>query len=290
MVSMNEVGAEKALAKAIAEARRAAGFTQQQLCAKANLSYSTLAKIERGAIKSPSVFTVAAIAQATNTDVESLVGLAGGLQRASSSPYKQSKSGIRFVYFDINGVLVRFFQHAFTRLAEQTHNTPDMVESAFWHYNDDVCRGDMTMEQFNGMLAERLRVPSVDWQTAYLESIDPIEEAQECLRWASQHYKVGLLSNIMPGLVDAMFDAAILPRLPFSAVIESYKVGAVKPEPAIYEAAQAQAGVMPSEVLFIDNERANLMAAERSGWKVLSFDDFAPELSAERIKAALAFE
>jgi transcriptional regulator with XRE-family HTH domain len=44
---------EKGLGKRLQAARQKAGLTQQTLCQKAGLSYSTLAKIERGAIKSP---------------------------------------------------------------------------------------------------------------------------------------------------------------------------------------------------------------------------------------------
>jgi transcriptional regulator with XRE-family HTH domain len=66
---------EKTLGSRLQLARRRAGLTQQELCQKAGLSYSTLAKIERGAIKSPSVFTVAAIAGATNTSIEDLLNL-----------------------------------------------------------------------------------------------------------------------------------------------------------------------------------------------------------------------
>jgi transcriptional regulator with XRE-family HTH domain len=55
---MDKVGSEKALGKRLQEARQKAGLTQQQMCHKAGLSYSTLAKIERGAIKAPSIFTV----------------------------------------------------------------------------------------------------------------------------------------------------------------------------------------------------------------------------------------
>ena len=65
---------EKGLGKRLQEARQAAGLTQQQLCQKANLSFSTLAKIERGAIKSPSIFTVRAIAEALNSTVDQLIG------------------------------------------------------------------------------------------------------------------------------------------------------------------------------------------------------------------------
>ena len=55
---MNEVG----LGKALQLARLSKGLTQQQLCQRADLSYSTLAKIERGAIKAPSIFTIEKIA------------------------------------------------------------------------------------------------------------------------------------------------------------------------------------------------------------------------------------
>jgi transcriptional regulator with XRE-family HTH domain len=66
---------EKALGRRLADARRKAGLTQQELCQKAGLSYSTLAKIERGAIKSPSVFTVAAIAAATGVPLDQMLDI-----------------------------------------------------------------------------------------------------------------------------------------------------------------------------------------------------------------------
>ena len=97
---------EKALGKAIQEARKNAGMTQQELCMKTGISYSTLAKIERGAIKSPSVFTVANIAKATGVNVEDLA-----VEMPPTVPvkrYQRAKNGIEFVYFDINGCLVRF--------------------------------------------------------------------------------------------------------------------------------------------------------------------------------------
>ena len=46
---MNDGGAlEVRLGKRVQDFRKKAGFTQQELCHKAKLSYSTLAKIERG--------------------------------------------------------------------------------------------------------------------------------------------------------------------------------------------------------------------------------------------------
>src|SRR4029077_19182097 len=97
---------EKTLGKRLQLARKKAGLTQQELCHKAGLSYSTLAKIERGAIKSPSIFTIQSIATALGLSLSDLMGEPG---KHSGLAKKTSKSGVRFVYFDINGCLVRFF-------------------------------------------------------------------------------------------------------------------------------------------------------------------------------------
>jgi FMN phosphatase YigB (HAD superfamily)/DNA-binding XRE family transcriptional regulator len=279
---MDEVG----LGKSLQKARQSAGLTQQELCQRANLSYSTLAKIERGAIKAPSIFTIQSIAAALNI---SLIDLMGDVTPAKQveKPKKRARSGVRFVYFDINGCLVRFFHRAFTALAEETGAPADVIETTFWHYNDAVCRGDMPMDEFNQAFAEKIGASDLDWQKYYLAAIDPIEEMQELVAWASEHYYVGLMSNIMPGFIDTMMQHSILPKVPYKAIVDSSKVRAIKPEAEIYEKAREMAGFPPAEILLIDDSRPNLMAAEKSGWHVLWFDDYRPEESVARIRTAL---
>lgn len=279
---------EKLLGKSIQQARQNAGLTQQQLCNQAELSYSTLAKIERGAIKTPSVFTVAKIAQVLGTSLDSLLGAA--VETGSITAIKKtSKSGIKFLYLDVNGCLVRFFQGAFTKIAHETAVPSDVIESTFWHYNDAVCRGEMTMEEFNSKLAQRFGLPAIDFCKYYLDAIEVISETHELLKWASQHYRIGLLTNIMPGFIEEMIKAGKLPDLNYDVVIDSSQVHAIKPEPEIYEIAQTRAGVNPDEILFVDDSRTNLMAAERLGWKVLWFDDYRPHDCISTIKNSLKF-
>ena len=110
---------------------------------------------------------------------------------------------------------------------------------------------------------------------------------QEVLIWASKHYKIGLLTNIMPGFLTAMRLQHILPDLTYDAIIDSSEVAAVKPESKIFEIAQERAGVAPEEILLIDDSRVNLMAAERMDWHVLWFDDSRPDESVMRVKTAL---
>ena len=298
MCHMNDGGSpvnasfdELALGKAIQTARRAVGLTQQELCEKLDISYSTLTKIERGAIKAPSVFTVAQIAQICGTSIESLIGLeplvASALQPAPT--YKTAKNGVQFVYFDINGCMVRFFQRAFSQLADETNVRPEIIEDTFWHYNDAVCRGEMTMQEFNHVLAEKIGVKEVDWMHHYLSTIEPIPEIHECAAWASENYRIGLLSNIMPGFINEMITQGILPNLPYSSIIDSSVAGAIKPEPEIYRLAEQQSGVPAHDILLVDDSRTNLMSAERMGWHVLWFDDFRPSESVARIKSTLEF-
>lgn len=278
---------ERGLGQRLQEARKAAGLTQQQLCAQANLSFSTLTKIERGAIKAPSIFTVQAIATALGTGLDTLLGHESPAPPQSRTLSK-TRSGVSFIYFDVNGCLVHFYQRAFAKLALETGAPSDQVETAFWHYNDDVCRGIMSLSDFNAKLAERLGVDSVDWQKYYLETVEPILQMQEVLKWASGHYKVGLLTNIMPGLLAAMRRDNQIPNVSYDAIIDSSEVAAIKPESKIYEIAQERAGVTdPKEILLIDDSRVNLMAAERLGWHVLWFDDSRPEESVERVRATL---
>lgn len=286
---MNEGGA-KALGKAIGDARRNAGMTQQDLCAAANLSYSTLAKIERGAIKTPSVFTVQAIAEATGTTVAALIGGVEGVQpHVPAKDYKTSKSGIQFIYFDINGVMVRFFHRAFSQLAIDTGANADQIESTFWHYNDAVCRGEMSVDEFNNVLGRSIGVEYVDWQSYYMNAVEAIAEVRECFEWAYQHFKVGLLSNIFPGFIADMQRRNLLPSQPDIVIIDSSQVNAIKPESHLYQLAAQRAGTLPGNILLIDDSRTNLMAAEREGWHVMWFDDFRPEESVKRVRSALEF-
>jgi len=273
---------EKGLGKRLQKARQTAGLTQQQLCQQSGLSYSTLAKIERGAIKSPSIFTIGQIAAVLGTSLDNLVGVSNTAQAK-----KRSKSGVSFAFFDINGCLVRFFHRAFTKLAEQTDAPADVIERTFWHYNDAVCKGEMSISDFNQALAKKLGVSKLDWQQYYMEAIDPIPEMHRVLEWAAKQYKVGLLSNIMPGFIEVMRTKGLVPNLNYAAVVDSSKVGFIKPERKIYETAQQMAGCPAEEILLVDDSRTNVMAAEKLGWHVLWFDDYRPAESAKRVRAVL---
>ena len=274
---------EKGLGLTLQRARQKAGLTQQAMCQKAGLSYSTLAKIERGAIKAPSIFTIMNIANVLDVSLDQLVGTT-----TKSKPKEhRTKSGVRFVYFDVNGCLVHFFHRAFTKIAQDYDLSPDVVETVFWQYNDAVNQGKFTLESFNKIFAKELGIEQIQWQKYYIEAVSPIPEMHELIEWAAERYKVGLLTNIAGGIIELLIKEKLIPDVSYAAIVDSSKVGVTKPDPKIYDIAESMAGVPASEILLIDDTRANLPPAQKAGWHVMWFDDYDSQESTYQVRKAL---
>lgn len=288
---MGSVTSETELGKKLQLARKRAGLTQQQLCQKAGLSYSTLAKIERGAIRSPSVFTVAHIASATGTPLEDLLDLE---TKSADSPAlldakKRSKTGIRFVYFDVNGTLVRFYQRAFTEVARDLGVAGDVVENLFWRHNDELNSGHCSLEDFNNRLSKELGATGFDWHKYYMENVQAMPGMDELLKWVAEYYEIGILSNSAPGFIDELKQKGLIPDVQFKTIVDSCKIGAVKPQAKIYEVGQELAAMEANEILLVDDTRPFLTSADRIGWQVLWFDEEDPEGSIKKIRHHLEF-
>jgi epoxide hydrolase-like predicted phosphatase len=55
----------------------------------------------------------------------------------------------------------------------------------------------------------------------------------------------------------------------FDAVVESFAVGARKPEPAIYAATAAALGVPHEQIVYLDDFDQNLVPAQQLGWRTI---------------------
>jgi HAD superfamily hydrolase (TIGR01549 family) len=285
---------EKQLGRVLQAARKRVGLTQQALCQKSGLSYSTLAKIERGAIRAPSVFTIKLLAETLGLGMDELLrnvdtGMPASRQvNAAPIEKKVSRNGVRFVYFDMNGCLV---QSAVTRaaqlLAEESGGvTADIIESLFWQYNNDVGRGARSIDELNTVLADRLNM-MVDWNKYYLAAVEPTSGIADLVEWVAQNYRVGILTNTLPGLVRPMLERGILPKVQYDVIIDSSEVHALKPEPEMFEIAAERAGVQPHEILLIDDDNLNLAAAGRLGWQTISFHAYQAAESIVAVSTAL---
>jgi putative hydrolase of the HAD superfamily len=64
-------------------------------------------------------------------------------------------------------------------------------------------------------------------------------------------------------------------RARFAHVLLSWRLGAVKPEPAAFEAVTARLDVGAEDLLFVDDSHENVAAARALGWQAEAFVDVA---------------
>jgi len=100
-------------------------------------------------------------------------------------------------------------------------------------------------------------------------------------------FKIGLLSNIPEDLFDLIANKNLLPNIKYSVVVKSGQLKMIKPEKQIFEYALKKSGVLPSQILFIDDTKVNLQAAEGFGFNTYLFNTLNPKQSVAEINNIL---
>lgn len=85
-------------------------------------------------------------------------------------------------------------------------------------------------------------------------------------------FKTGILSNSFVGAREREQDAYGLQDM-CDTIVYSHEVGHLKPAPAAYRIVCERLGVVPGEVLFLDDVQANVEGARAVGMRAISFSD-----------------
>ena len=196
----------------------------------------------------------------------------------------------RLLVFDLGGVLLHLTnpQQAFDL---------QMSESEFlerWIHSPSVRdfeRGLVDEETFARKIVDEADLP-YDWRE-FMDKFDA---------WPDQLY---------PGILDLLDDIAsnhrcillsntnamhweragigneLSPR--FEKVFLSYLTGRLKPDPDVYHMVQAELGCEPKQIVFFDDNPANVKAAENCGWQSIltkGFDELRDSLQRLGLSAA----
>jgi len=193
---------------------------------------------------------------------------------------------IRAVVFDFGGVIITPITTGIARIAERHRAEPramvevligpDVTGDHPWHRAE---RGELAVADIQAGLAayaaaagvrlagdeiEVLLVPAYSINQPVLDRVDGLRRAG---------IRTGLLTNTFAEFRPTL--ERDLDLTMFDAVVESYAVGARKPEPAIYEAMAEALGVDHDEIVFLDDFRQNLAPAEALGWRTIHVTDVA---------------
>jgi glucose-1-phosphatase len=196
---------------------------------------------------------------------------------------------IKAVFFDLGGVIVRTeFQTPRQQLADRLGMDYDDLNKLVFDSDTGVKAsiGEISSAEHWAFVIKRLKRPG-DEVAAIREEFfagDIVDRTLvEYIRSLRGKYKTGLISNAWSDLRDFVvrekFDDA------FDKMIISAEVGAMKPEPKIFQIALEQFGVSPKEAVFVDDFYVNIEGCEKVGIKGIHFKD--AESTLQQLKALL---
>ena len=184
---------------------------------------------------------------------------------------------IKAVFFDLGGVIVRTeFQAPRQQLAERLGMEYDDLDRIVFDSDSGLkaAMGEITPDEHWASVVQRLKRPVSELSAIRDEFYagDIIDRTLvEYIRSLRGKYNTGLISNAWSDLRDFVvrekFDDA------FDKMIISSEVGAMKPEPKIFQIALEQFGVKPNEAVFVDDFYINIEGCEKVGMKGIHFKD-----------------
>ena len=196
---------------------------------------------------------------------------------------------IKAVFFDLGGVIVRTeFQAPRQQLAERLGMEYDDLDRIVFDSESGrlAALGQLTADQHWISVLSRLKRPGSELSSIRQDFFagDIVDRTLvEYIRSLRGKYKTGLISNAWSDLRDFIvrekFDDA------FDGLIISAEVGAMKPEPKIFQIALEQFGVRPKEAVFVDDFLVNIEGCEKVGMKGIHFRD--PEAAMQQLKELL---
>ena len=133
--------------------------------------------------------------------------------------------------------------------------------------------GQLTMEQFYDGLHDLSGIPTPAIESEFKTYANLDSDLIELIKRLKPHYKIGLLSNSNgPHLRDILNHNGLTPL--FDEIIISGEVGFVKPSREIFDYTLGQTQSKPQETVFIDDNQANIAAANKLGIVALLYRDY----------------
>lgn len=185
---------------------------------------------------------------------------------------------LRAVIFDYGMVLTgQPDQDAHNAMVRITGLDAERFEKLYWAdrpaYDEGKLSGATFWEKFahdNGLalapaeLAELVRLDARMWTT----------QNPEMVTWQQQLKAHGLRTAILSNMGDSVLESilgAFAWIQGFDVLVWSFKLGLVKPDPAIYRHTLELLGTKPHETLFVDDRRVNIDAARALGMLAVEF-------------------
>src|SRR5215211_2903156 len=197
---------------------------------------------------------------------------------------------IKAVFFDLGGVIVRTeFQAPRQQLADRLGMDYDDLSKIVFDSDSGLkaSMGEIAAADHWASVIKRLKRPASEISLIRQEFFagDIVDRTLvEYIRSLRGKYKTGLISNAWGDLRDFIVREKLDDA--FDKMIISAEVGAMKPEPKIFQIALEQFGMSPNEAVFVDDFLVNIEGCEKVGIKGIHFQD--PQSAMQQLKKLLS--
>jgi FMN phosphatase YigB (HAD superfamily) len=199
---------------------------------------------------------------------------------------------IKFVYFDVGGVLIKDFtaNGKWLELQKELGIKPEQEKefTEFYdEYEPEVCLG-REVDSLIPMMEDKfgIKVPGgySFLKDGFVKRFEVNKSIWPVVEKIQVKCKVGMLTNMYPGMLDAIMESGLLPKANWAAVVDSSVDKVKKPDRQIFELAQKRAGVPAEEILFVENGAKHIKAAAEYGWQTFLYDSKNYEGESKRLE------
>jgi len=196
---------------------------------------------------------------------------------------------IKFVYFDIGGVLLDFDQ-VFVELGKIANKPAALAREAHYLLDHDVCSDRMSVEEywtrFQEHMGAKIEIPKrID--EYFVDYFFPITATHKLAEDLTNMMRVGLLSNMWGRMFPLMKRKTLIPAIAYDVEIVSNELKVHKPQQEIFEIAEDRSGAIGEELILIDDSKGNVNAAIEFGWQGFVFDTNNPDDSVKKLREML---
>ena len=186
---------------------------------------------------------------------------------------------IKFVYFDVGGVVVKDFSgtNKWNELKNGMGIKPNqevVFDEIFDIYEPEVCIG-RDVETLIPLLNTKLYLSLPENYSFLLDFVNRFERNESIwpiIKRIKERYKVGLLTNMYPNMLNQIYKADLMPDTKWDVIIDSSIEKVRKPQIEMFKLAEDRSGFKGEEILFIENGKKHIEAANEFGWQTFLYD------------------
>lgn len=186
---------------------------------------------------------------------------------------------ISFVYFDVGGVLINDFSDndGWQQLRNELGVSAEQNAKfeAFWDTYSTELNTIRSVETLRPAIEHEfgVRLPAeYSLLDGFVKRFSANPLVWPIIETVRQRVPIGLLTNMYPNMLDAIWQRGILPDVQWATIMDSSVELLEKPNPELLIRAEKRAGAGHPTILFIDNSPVNIEAAATFGWQTFLYD------------------